>query len=54
MTSDETNTPDKGDEEPIDAALAALFAELDALGPGNGKSREEIEAEMYGEFGEPI
>jgi antitoxin VapB len=38
----------------IRAELDALFAKLDALGPGNGKSLEEIEAEMYGEFGEPI
>ncbi|MDB5431054.1 MAG: hypothetical protein JWP35_2170 [Caulobacter sp.] len=31
-----------------------LFAWLDSLGPGNGKSREEIEAEMYDEHGSPI
>lgn len=35
------------------AQLAAFFAELDAR-PRNGRTREEIEAEMYGEFGEPI
>jgi hypothetical protein len=40
--------------EQVDAKLRALFAELDALGPGNGKSLKEIEDEMYGEFGEPI
>jgi hypothetical protein len=38
----------------LKAELDALFARLDALGPGNGKSLPEIEAEMYGEFGEPI
>jgi hypothetical protein len=40
--------------EQIDAELQALFARLDALGPGNGKSLREIEEDMYGEFGEPI
>ena len=40
--------------EEIQAKLDALFAKLDALGPGNGKSLAEIEADMYGEFGEPI
>ncbi|HWU14067.1 MAG TPA: type II toxin-antitoxin system VapB family antitoxin [Caulobacter sp.] len=35
------------------AELAAFFAELDAR-PRTGRTREEIEAEMYGEFGEPI
>lgn len=40
--------------EQIKAKLDALFAKLDALGPGNGKSLQEIEEEMYGEFGEPI
>jgi len=34
--------------------LASLFAKLDALGPGNGKTLAEIEAEMYGPDGEPI
>jgi hypothetical protein len=39
----------------IDAELDSLFTKLDAYaGPDNGKSREEIEAEMYGEYGEPI
>ena len=39
----------------VDAELEALFAKLDAYqGPDNGKSFEEIEAEMYGEHGEPI
>jgi hypothetical protein len=39
----------------VDAELDALFTKLDAYsGPDNGKSREEIEAEMYGEHGEPI
>ena len=39
----------------IDAELDALFAKLDAYsGPDNGRSLEEIEAEMYGEYGEPI
>lgn len=33
--------------------IAAFFAELDAM-PRNDLTREEIEAEMYGEFGEPI
>jgi hypothetical protein len=38
----------------IDAELDALFAKLDAYsGPDNGRSLEEIEAEMYGEHGEP-
>lgn len=32
----------------------AFFAYLSALPKGNGKSIEEIEAEMYGEGGEPI
>ena len=36
------------------AELEALYARLDARGPGNGKSLQEIEADMYGEFGEPI
>jgi hypothetical protein len=40
--------------EQIKAKLDALFAKLDALGPGNGKSLPEIEQGMYGEFGEPI
>jgi hypothetical protein len=40
--------------EQIKAELDVLFAKLDALGPGNGKSLKEIEEEMYGEFGEPI
>ena len=40
--------------EQIDAELKDFFARLDARGPGNGKSLQEIEAEMYGEFGEPI
>jgi antitoxin VapB len=38
----------------IRAELAAFFARADARGPGNGKSLQEIEAEMYGEYGEPI
>jgi hypothetical protein len=40
--------------EQILAELAPFFAELDALGPGIGKTLKEIEEEMYGEFGEPI
>ena len=40
--------------EQVEAQLQAFFAKLDALGPGNGKSLQEIEDEMYGEFGEPI
>jgi hypothetical protein len=40
--------------EQILAELGPFFAKLDALGPGNGKSLQEIEEEMYGEFGEPI
>jgi hypothetical protein len=40
--------------EQILAELAPFFAEMDAHGPGNGKSLREIEEEMYGEFGEPI
>jgi antitoxin VapB len=35
------------------AQLGAFLAELDAR-LRNGRTREEIEAEMYGEFGEPI
>ena len=38
----------------IDEELTKLFIKLDALGPGNGKSLKDIEADMYGEFGEPI
>ena len=38
----------------IDRDLAALFARLDAHGPGNGRTLGEVEAEMYGPFGEPI
>ncbi|KSB87962.1 hypothetical protein AS593_18795 [Caulobacter vibrioides] len=33
--------------------IQAFFAELDAM-PRNDLTREEIEADMYGEFGEPI
>ena len=40
--------------EQIKADLQEFFARLDARGPGNGKSLQEIEADMYGEFGEPI
>ena len=40
--------------EEIKAELEAFFARVDARGPGNGKSLREIEAGMYGEFGEPI
>ena len=43
--------------EQIDAELEVIFAEIDALrklGHDNGKSLEEIEAEMYREYGEPI
>jgi antitoxin VapB len=40
--------------EQIQAELAAFFARADARGPGNGKALPEIEAEMYGEHGEPI
>lgn len=40
--------------ERIREELDVLFAKLDALGPGNGKSLKQIEEEMYGEFGEPI
>ena len=48
-------SPSRPKLEEIDARLDALFAEIDAYrGPDNGKSREEIEAEMYGEHGEPI
>ena len=32
----------------------AFFAYLRSLPKGTGQSREEIEAEMYGEGGEPI
>ena len=38
----------------INRDLAALFARLDADGPGNGRTLGEIEVEMYGPFGEPI
>ena len=38
----------------IDRDLSALFARLDADGPGNGRTLGEIEAEIYGPFGEPI
>ena len=34
------------------AERAAFFAELDAR-PRSGRTRKEIEGEMYGEFGEP-
>jgi len=40
--------------EQIAVELKDFFARLDERGPGNGKSLQEIEAEMYGEFGEPI
>jgi hypothetical protein len=38
----------------IEEDLASLFALLDAGGPDNGRSLGQIEAGMYGEFGEPI
>ncbi|HEY3799506.1 MAG TPA: type II toxin-antitoxin system VapB family antitoxin [Caulobacteraceae bacterium] len=40
----------------VDAKLDAIFAEIDARNRGhdNGRSLQEIEDEMYGEFGEPI
>ncbi|HWF75623.1 MAG TPA: type II toxin-antitoxin system VapB family antitoxin [Caulobacteraceae bacterium] len=48
-------TPERPILDEIDAKLDAIFAEIDAYrGPDNGKSREEIEAEMYGEHGEPV
>ena len=48
-------SPPRQTLDEIDARLEAIFAEIDAYrGPDNGKSREEIEAEMYGEYGEPI
>ncbi len=34
--------------------LADLFGRLDADGPGDGRTLGEIEAEIYGAFGEPI
>lgn len=37
----------------IDRELAPMFAKLDSLGAGNGKSRLAIEDELYGSFGEP-
>ena len=40
--------------EQVKVELDILFAKLDALGPGNGRSLQEIEEDMYGEFGEPI
>ena len=52
--SNNPTPPEDEQKAPVDAQLAAFFAELDALGPGNGKSLKEIEDEMYGEFGEPI
>jgi len=52
--SNNSTTPEDEEKPLVDAKLAAFFAELDALGPGNGKSLKEIEDEMYGEFGEPI
>ena len=46
---------DRKSPEQIESELTELFAKLDAYsGPDNGKSHEDIEAEMYGEFGEPI
>lgn len=38
----------------VDRELARLFAQLDSLGPGNGKSRGAIEDDLYGAFGEPV
>jgi len=35
------------------AELAAFFADLDAR-QRSGRTREEIEAEMYGDSGEPV
>ena len=43
--------PDGAAQAKRKAELAAFFAELDAR-PRNGRTREEIEAEMYGESGE--
>jgi antitoxin VapB len=36
------------------ADLDAYLARIDARGPGNGKTLSEIEADMYGPFGEPV
>jgi hypothetical protein len=50
-------SPKRKSPDEIDAKLEAIFAEIDALrslGHDNGKSLEEIEAQMYGEYGEPI
>ena len=50
-------SPKRKSREEIDAELARYFAEIDArhrFAHDNGKSLEEIEAEMYGEYGEPI
>jgi len=38
----------------VEKELVGLFAKLDALGYGNGKSLEEIETEMYGDHGELV
>jgi hypothetical protein len=38
----------------IDRELADLFARLDAGGPGDGRTLSEIEADIYGAFGEPV
>ena len=46
------NTP-RSQEQALEE-LADYFARRDARGPGNGKSLQEIENEMYGEYGEPI
>ena len=41
-------------DETLDRKRDAFFAYLRTLPRGNGMSREDIEAEMYGEGGEPI
>ena len=38
----------------IEAELKDFFARIDARGPGNGKSLPQVEADLYGEHGEPI
>lgn len=41
-------------EDQIKVEQAAFFAEIDRRGAGNGKSLTDLDAESYGEFGEPI
>lgn len=49
----ERQRPTEQDVERIEKEKRELFAWLDSLGYGEGPSREEIEAEMYDEYGLP-